>query len=144
MWLPCVMSRMQNFSLYIDGELKASANDATGAIDGSEALVIGNVNVNFDSPFIGSIDEFTLYNDALTELEIRSKYEHGVNGYRRNSCSGKRRCGCLSQSFQGSFHGNSAAKYGNCQSGNLQSVGCSRLQQRLDRFGRYGRSQRSR
>ena len=26
--------------LYIDGELKASANDATGAIDGSEALVI--------------------------------------------------------------------------------------------------------
>ena len=64
--------------LYIDGELKASANDATGAIDGSEALVIGNVNVNFDSPFIGSIDEFTLYNDALTELEIKSKYEHGV------------------------------------------------------------------
>lgn len=64
--------------LYIDGELKASADDATGAIDGSEALVIGNVNVNFDSPFIGSIDEFTLYNDALTELEIKSKYEHGV------------------------------------------------------------------
>lgn len=64
--------------LYIDGELKASANDATSAIDGSEALVIGNVNVNFDSPFIGSIDEFTLYNDALTELEIKSKYEHGV------------------------------------------------------------------
>lgn len=64
--------------LYIDGELKASANDATGAIDGSEALVIGNVNVNFDAPFIGSIDEFTLYNDALTELEIKSKYEHGV------------------------------------------------------------------
>ena len=64
--------------LYIDGELKASANDATGAIDGSEALVIGNVNVNFDSPFIGSIDEFTLYNNALTELEIKSKYEHGV------------------------------------------------------------------
>lgn len=64
--------------LYIDGELKASANDATGAIDGSEALVIGNVNVNFDSPFIGSIDEFTLYTDALTELEIKSKYEHGV------------------------------------------------------------------
>lgn len=64
--------------LYIDGELKASADDATGAIDGNEALVIGNVNVNFDSPFIGSIDEFTLYNDALTELEIKSKYEHGV------------------------------------------------------------------
>lgn len=64
--------------LYIDGELKASADDATGAIDGSEALVIGNVNVNFDSPFIGSIDEFTLYSDALTELEIKSKYEHGV------------------------------------------------------------------
>lgn len=64
--------------LYIDGELKASADDATGAIDGNEALVIGNVNVNFDAPFIGSIDEFTLYNDALTELEIKSKYEHGV------------------------------------------------------------------
>lgn len=64
--------------LYIDGELFASGEDKTGAISGEEALVIGNVNINFDSPFIGSIDEFTLYNDALTEIEIKAKYEHGV------------------------------------------------------------------
>ncbi len=68
----------QKLHLYIDGELKASASDATGAIDGDEAFVIGNVNINFDSPFIGSIDEVTLYNEALTELEIKSKYEHGI------------------------------------------------------------------
>lgn len=68
----------QKLLLYIDGELKASASDATGAIDGDEAFVIGNVNINFDAPFIGSIDEVTLYNEALTELEIKSKYEHGV------------------------------------------------------------------
>ena len=64
--------------LYIDGELFASGEDKTGAIAGEEALVIGNVNINFDAPFIGSIDEFTLYNDALTEIEIKAKYEHGV------------------------------------------------------------------
>ena len=64
--------------LYIDGELFASGEDKTGAISGEEALVIGNVNINFDAPFIGSIDEFTLYNDALTEIEIKAKYEHGV------------------------------------------------------------------
>lgn len=64
--------------LYIDGELFASGEDKTGAISGEEALVIGNVNINFDTPFIGSIDEFTLYNDALTEIEIKAKYEHGV------------------------------------------------------------------
>ena len=64
--------------LYIDGELFASGEDKTGAISGNEALVIGNVNINFDAPFIGSIDEFTLYNDALTEVEVKAKYEHGV------------------------------------------------------------------
>lgn len=64
--------------LYIDGELFASGEDKTGAISGNEALVIGNVNINFDAPFIGSIDEFTLYNDALTEIEVKAKYEHGM------------------------------------------------------------------
>lgn len=64
--------------LYLDGVLKATGDDKTGAISGEEALVIGNVNINFDAPFIGTIDEFTLYNDALTEIEIKAKYEHGV------------------------------------------------------------------
>lgn len=65
--------------LYLDGVLKATGDDKTGAIDGNEALVIGNANVNFDAPFIGTIDEFTLYNDALTEIEIKSKYEAGLS-----------------------------------------------------------------
>lgn len=73
--------------LYIDGELKATGEDLTGAIDGSEALVIGNANVNFDAPFVGSIDEFSLYNDALTEIEIKAKYEAGVSALEEVSAS---------------------------------------------------------
>lgn len=73
--------------LYIDGELKATGEDLTGAVDGSEALVIGNANVNFDAPFVGSIDEFSLYNDALTEIEIKARYEAGVSALEEVSVS---------------------------------------------------------
>ncbi|MCD7710029.1 MAG: T9SS type A sorting domain-containing protein, partial [Porphyromonadaceae bacterium] len=74
--------------LYIDGELKVSGTDNTGGIEGEEALAIGNDNVLFDSPFIGLIDEFSLYSDALTAEEVKSKYEKGLtSGFRSISAT---------------------------------------------------------
>lgn len=65
--------------LYIDGALKASGDDKTGSIEASEAFVVGNCNVNFDSPFIGAIDNLALYNEALTAVEIAAKYQEGLS-----------------------------------------------------------------
>ncbi len=61
---------------YIDGELMADAADATGAINcANEALVIGNVNVNFDNGFKGDIDELRIYRGALSSAQIKEQYE---------------------------------------------------------------------
>ncbi|MDE6653874.1 MAG: Por secretion system protein [Muribaculaceae bacterium] len=61
---------------YLDGELKAEGTDATGAINcAKEALVIGNVNVNFDNGLKGDIDELRIYRGALSSAQIKEQYE---------------------------------------------------------------------
>lgn len=78
-WHQIVMVRnaeTKQLIAYIDGEQKGEGTDATGAIDcAKEALVIGNVNVNFDNGFKGDIDELKIYRGALTSAQIKEQYE---------------------------------------------------------------------
>ncbi len=69
-------TQTQQLMAYIDGQLKGEGTDATGAINcAKEALVIGNVNVNFDNGFKGDIDELKIYRGALTSAQIKEQYE---------------------------------------------------------------------
>jgi hypothetical protein len=64
-------------NLYINGALAASANDKTGSCtDYNDLLVIGNVNVSFDNPYTGAIDELTFYDAALSASDIKDHYEN--------------------------------------------------------------------
>lgn len=79
-WHQIVMVRnteSHQLMAYIDGELKGDASDATGAINcAKEALVIGNVNGNFDNGFKGDIDELRIYRGVLSSAQIKERYEN--------------------------------------------------------------------
>ncbi len=62
--------------LYADGVEVASAQDGTGAIaDNNEDLVIGNINVLFDNPFTGALDELTIYKGAMPAAKVVERYQ---------------------------------------------------------------------
>lgn len=66
--------------IYIDGELKNTNPDATGAInDNNEDLVIANVNNRLDNFFAGSMDEFIIYRGAMTASMVRDRYDSYFN-----------------------------------------------------------------
>lgn len=73
----CVRDGMtKQLKLYIDGALAGDAADNTGAIaDNNEDFVIGNVNVNFDNPFKGEIDELYVYEGAMSAAKVAQRYE---------------------------------------------------------------------
>ncbi len=79
MWhhLVCVRDGMtKQLKLYIDGELAGDASDNTGEIaDKLEDLVIGNVNLNFDNPYSGDIDELYIYEGAMSAAKVARRYE---------------------------------------------------------------------
>lgn len=61
--------------IYVDGERVATGADNTGAIaDNNEALVIGNVNVNFDNTFAGALDEITIYEGAMPAEKVAERF----------------------------------------------------------------------
>ncbi|MDE5749257.1 MAG: LamG domain-containing protein, partial [Duncaniella sp.] len=61
--------------IYMDGELKGSAADNTGAInDNNELLVLGNVGVSYDNNFNGALDEFTIYEGAMSAEKVAERY----------------------------------------------------------------------
>lgn len=60
--------------IYIEGEKVKEVTDASGGIGERGDLIIGNRNTNFDNPFIGSLDELSMYNSALTDAEIAFLY----------------------------------------------------------------------
>ncbi len=65
-------------SIYINGVLKGQTTDKTGDINETGDLIIGNRNVNFDNPFKGNIDEFSIYKDILTPEEILDNYNKKI------------------------------------------------------------------
>lgn len=69
----------KELKLYVNGALAASSAYSTGDVtDNNEPLTIGNVNVNFDNPFTGAIDEFTIYSGAMSEAKVKARYEEGM------------------------------------------------------------------
>ena len=75
-FLTCVRdSANKVITMYIDGALVGTKDDATGDIFETEDMVIGNCNVNFNTPFQGAIDELVIYTGALSAPKVKRLYE---------------------------------------------------------------------
>ncbi len=61
--------------MYVDGELKNSAEDASGAIAcPGEAMIIGNC-ADLNNTFAGVIDELCIYHGAMTAAKVKERFE---------------------------------------------------------------------
>ena len=75
-FLTCVRDSVnRQIIMYIDGEVVGSKADGTGNIFETEDMVIGNCNVNFNTPFQGAIDELVIYTGVLSAVKVRNLYE---------------------------------------------------------------------
>lgn len=75
-FLACVRdSANSQLVLYIDGNMMGSVSDGTGDIFETEAMVIGNRNVEFDNAYKGALDELVVYTGALNATKIKELYE---------------------------------------------------------------------
>ncbi|MDE6334076.1 MAG: Por secretion system protein [Muribaculaceae bacterium] len=88
-------SATASLRLYIDGRLMALAPDATGHIsDNNEPLVIGNVNISFDNPLKGDIDELSIMGGAMSANKVAERYEArgsmGIEAPATAPCGGTR------------------------------------------------------
>ena len=73
--LAAVRDRNQlSLKIYINGELMGEAVDSTGDITEAENIVIGNCNVNFNTPFTGAIDNLHIYEGAMNATKIKEQY----------------------------------------------------------------------
>lgn len=84
--LVCVRDReSKTLKMYINGVLQGEAADNTGDISEPELLVIGNCNVNFNTPFVGAIDELSIYEGAMNTSKVKQRYENpNVSGISDN------------------------------------------------------------
>lgn len=74
-WTHIVATRDNGaLKLYLNGELVAEGVDNTGSISESELLVIGNSNVNFNTPYTGEIDELHIYSGAMNASKVLDIY----------------------------------------------------------------------
>ena len=74
-WTHIVATRDNGaLKLYLNGQLVAEGVDNTGNISESELMVIGNCNVNFNTPFTGEIDELEIYSGAMTASKVLEVY----------------------------------------------------------------------
>ncbi len=61
--------------MFIDGKLKVSAADGTGALNTvGQDLVIGNVNYDFNNNYTGLLDELSIYRGVLSEEKIKEHF----------------------------------------------------------------------
>lgn len=61
--------------MYVDGELKNSADDATGAVVcPDEPMIIGNC-ADFNNTLTGVIDELCIYHGAMTAAKVKERFE---------------------------------------------------------------------
>lgn len=73
--LVCVRDRSNTMlKMYIDGVLQGEIRDMTGAILETDNLVIGNCNINFNTPFTGAIDELHIYEGAMSAKRVAERY----------------------------------------------------------------------
>ena len=63
--------------MYADGILIGQAQDNTGDISEIEKFIIGNCNVNFNTPFVGALDELRIYEGAMSAGKVRELYDNG-------------------------------------------------------------------
>lgn len=62
--------------LYVDGQPVESCNDNTGSLKcGAEDFVIGNVNVGFDNPYKGLLDELSIYRGAMSASKVAEHFQ---------------------------------------------------------------------
>jgi hypothetical protein len=70
-------------SLYIDGSLISNQAQTRNTVIDSAGLQIGDVNdaadPNTGFPFTGSLDEFSVYNTALTGTDVLNHFQLGAN-----------------------------------------------------------------
>ena len=70
-------------ALYVDGSLISSVNQTRNTVIDAAGLQIGDVNdaadPNTGFPFNGSLDEFSVYNVALTSTEVTNHFQLGAN-----------------------------------------------------------------
>ena len=75
-FLACVRDvESKEIIMYIDGEKVGSTTDKTGDISETEDMVIGNCNVNFNTPYQGALDELTISTGALSAAKVKKMYE---------------------------------------------------------------------
>ncbi|MBQ3636295.1 MAG: FG-GAP repeat protein [Bacteroidales bacterium] len=65
--------------MYVDGVLVVSATDNTGDISQTEETTIGNCTVNYNTPLTGTIDEFAIYESAMSAGLVAAKYNEVVS-----------------------------------------------------------------
>ncbi|MCH5246490.1 MAG: Por secretion system protein, partial [Muribaculaceae bacterium] len=69
----------QSLKLYVDGNMVGEASDGTGALrNDNDDLIIGNVNLNFDSRFSGKMDNFIIWKGAMSAGKVVENYNAGV------------------------------------------------------------------
>lgn len=76
--LVCVRDGVtKQLKLYVDGVLAGDGVDNTKnpIADNNEDMVIGNVNVNFNNPYSGEMDEFIIYEGAMSASKVAKRFE---------------------------------------------------------------------
>lgn len=72
----------KTLSMYVDGELKNSAPDKTGAVNcADQAFVIGNVNIDFNNPYTGLLDELSIYRGVMSASKVKEHFESGNSDF---------------------------------------------------------------
>lgn len=72
----------KSLQMYVDGELKNTAADNTGAVNcADQALVIGNVNFDFNNPYIGLLDELSIYRGVMSASKVMERFQSSLADY---------------------------------------------------------------
>lgn len=73
--LVSLIRRPEQLEIYTDGVFNGSDGGSISVAPNSAPLVLGAANVNGDQPFAGAMDEFMIYNRALTIAEISALFQ---------------------------------------------------------------------
>lgn len=72
----------KSLQMYVDGELKNTAADNTGAVNcADQAFVIGNVNFDFNNPYVGLLDELSIYRGVMSASKVMERFQSSLADY---------------------------------------------------------------